>query len=139
MADALAKATRSYFNYASNWQVEGRDLVFVECNFGVDMSAETGDSYTTAVGGLELVRLAIMEFGASIIAEGDLYATSQKKSFVLSGPAGLATALFEDNTVAGSLEKAIRDMYTAGAALSKTTANWGSTAVTVFTKFGPNA
>jgi len=139
MADALAKATRAYFDYQSNWEVEGRDLVFVECDFNVDMSAETGDSYTTALGGLELVRLAIMQFGATIIAEGDLYDSDTRKSFLLSGPSGLASAVFTDGSRTGSLEKAINDAYSAAATLSKTTANWGSTAVTTFTKFGPSS
>ena len=136
MADALAKVNRNYFNYASNWQIEGRELVFVECDFNVDMSAETGDSYTTALGGLELVRLAIMQFGAVIIAEGDLYDSDTRKSFLLSGPAGLVSAAFTDNSRTGSLEKTINDAYAAASTLTKTTANWGSTAVTTFTKFG---
>jgi len=66
MADALAKATRAYFDYQSNWEVEGRDLVFVEVDFINDMSAETGDSYSTAVGGLEIARLALMNWGCTI-------------------------------------------------------------------------
>ena len=139
MADALAKATRAYFDYQSNWEVEGRDLVFVEVDFINDMSAETGDSYSTAVGGLEIARLALMNWGCTIIAESGLYDTSTRKSYLLSGPAGLADSAFEDHTVTTSLEAALRAAYTAAAAAIRTTANWGSCAVNVYSNFGPAA
>ena len=144
MADALAKATRAYFDYQSNWEVEGRDLVFVEVDFINDMSAETGDSYSTAVGGLEIARLALMNWGCTIIAESGLYTdagstATAAKSYLLSGPAGLADSAFEDHTVTTSLEAALRAAYTAAAAAIRTTANWGSCAVNVYSNFGPAA
>lgn len=139
MADALAKATRAYFNYQGNWEVEGRDLVFVEVDFINAMDAEVGDDYTTALGGLEIARKALMEWGCTLIAESGLYDTNTRKSYLISGPAGLADSAFEDHTVATSLEAALRAAYTAAAAASRTTADWSSCAVNVYDNFGPAA
>lgn len=121
------------FTYTDSYEVEGRDLVFIEVDFGVSMASETGDNLgSSAVAGLEIARQTMMAWGSTIIAEGPLYSTNQKKAYLLSGPAGLATAAgFEDNTTSGSLENVLRAAYTAAAAQSKTTANWGTCVVTV--------
>jgi len=139
MADALSKVARANFSYQGNWEVEGRDLVFVEIDFINDMSAETGDDYSTALGGLEIARKALQEWGCTMIAESGLYDTDTRKSYLISGPAGLSDALFEDHTVATSLEAALRAAYTAAAAATRTTADWSSCAVNTYSNFGPAA
>jgi hypothetical protein len=111
----------------------------VEVDFINDMSAEVGDDYSTALGGLEIARKALQEWGCTMIAESGLYDTDTRKSYLISGPAGLADALFEDHTNANSLEAALRAAYTAAAAATRTTADWSSCAVNVYQNFGPAA
>jgi len=131
MADVNSNVTRKSFVYTDGVEFEGRDLVFLEVNFGNSMAAETGDDYSTAVGGLEIARKALMNWGLTLIAEGPLYGTNLKKAFLVSGPAGLATTAFEDGTIATSLEKAIQLAYTAANTAGRTTADWSATTVTV--------
>ena len=137
MADALSKVPRANFSYQGSWEVEGRDLVFVEIDFINDMSAETGDDYSTALGGLEIARKALMNWGCTLIAESGLYDTDTRKSYLISGPAGLSDADFETHTVATSLEAALRAAYTAANTATRTTADWSSCAVNTYSNFGP--
>ena len=76
---AISKAN---FSHVTSFENEGVDLTFFSVDFINDMSAETADPDSTALGGLEVVRRTIEQFG-NILGEGALTNSNTEKTYIM--------------------------------------------------------
>jgi len=76
---AISKAN---FSHVTSFEMEGVDLTFFSVDFINDMSAETADPDSTALGGLEVVRRTIEQFG-NILGEGALTNSDTEKTYIM--------------------------------------------------------
>ena len=72
--------SRVNFSHKTSFENEGVDISFFTVDFINDMSAETGDPDSTALGGLEVVRRTIEQF-CNILGEGPLGNSDTEKTY----------------------------------------------------------